>query len=76
MSTQMSLALPYPTGHCEQIKWRQDLWPQHIKDARGNLWLVLHVGGIPTNTDPARFCCFKPKTVEYHAISDVDAFPA
>ena len=76
MSTQLSLPMPYPPGHCERIKWQPDLWPMRIKDAKGRAWLVLHVGGIPTATDPAVFCCHKPKTVEYHTIKDTEAFLA
>jgi hypothetical protein len=75
MSTQISLRLPFPPGHCERIKWQPDLWPVRIKDERGRIWSVLHVGGIPTNTDPAVFCCYKPKTVEYHPIKDTEAYP-
>ena len=74
MTTQLSLPMPYPPGHCERIKWQPDLWPMHIKDAKGSTWSVLHVGGIPTNTNPAVFCCHKPKTVEYHTIKDTEAF--
>lgn len=76
MSTQSLLPLPYPAGHCERIKWRKDLWPTHIKDGAGRMWFVLHIGGIPTNEQPAHFQCHKPGTVEYHTIKDTEAFSA
>ena len=76
MNVQLSLGLPYPPGYCERIKWQPGLWPMRIKDARGREWLVLHVGGVPVATSPAVFCCFKPKTVEYHTIKDEEAFLA
>ncbi len=75
-ATQLSLPMPYPPGHCERIKWQPSQWPTHIKDARGRAWSVLHIGGMPTATSPAVFCCFKPKTVEYHTIKDTEAFHA
>ena len=74
MNTQLSLHMPYPPGHCEQIKWKPDLWPKHIKDTKGCIWLVLHVGGAPFAHSPAVFCCHKPKTVEQHTIKDTEAF--
>lgn len=75
MSTQMSLHLPFPAGHCERIRWTPELWPKHIQDSAGVKWLVLHIGP-PKEKGPAQFLCHKPKTVEYHAVSDVQAFPA
>ena len=75
MTAQLSLPLTYPPGHCERIKWQPDLWPKHVKDARGRAWLVLNVGGVPFAHSPAVFCCHKPKTVEYHTIKDTEAYP-
>ena len=72
--TQLALALPYPQGWCEANKWNPDAWPQYIADARGKHWLVLHVGGSPTASHPAVFCCHKPPTVECHHIKDIEAF--
>lgn len=76
MAEQLSLSMPYPTGYCEGIKWKPDLWPAHITDQSGRKWAVLHVGGIPTNEQPARFLCHNPKNVEYHQIKDSEAYPA
>lgn len=74
---QQPLALPYPQGYCEQIRFRPDQWPQYIRDASGRQWLVLHVGGSPyANSKPVQFQCHKPRTVEYHNIPDVEAYPA
>lgn len=74
---QMALALPYPEGWCEVHRFRPELWPQHIKDKDGKRWLVLSVGGTPyAHSKPVRFCCHKPKTVEYHYIKDTEAFHA
>lgn len=74
---QQALALPYPEGYCERIRFDPDQWPQYVKDAGGKSWLVLHVGGTPYgDSKPVRFCCHKPRTVEYHYLKDTEAFPA
>lgn len=73
--TQQALPMPYPPGFCERVKWEPSLWPMHIKDEKGKPWLVLHIGGTPTNQQPAHFQCHKPGTVEYHNIKDTEAFP-
>ena len=76
MTTQLSLALPFPPGWCDQNRFNPEVWPTHIKDAAGRRWLVLHVGGHPDASFPAVFCCEKPRTVEYHHIPDFEAVPA
>ena len=76
MTAQLALQFTFPPGHCERIKWRPELWPSKVKDAKGREWSVLHVGGQPTNQQPAQFLCHKPKTVEYHAIKDTEAYPS
>lgn len=74
---QQTLALPFPEGFCERIRFHPEQWPQYIRDAEGRQWLVLHVGGTPyAHSKPVRFCCHKPKTVEYHYIKDTEAYPA
>lgn len=73
---QMALQMPYPPGWCDANRFNNAAWPQHIADARGKQWLVLHVGGSPDASHPAVFCCHKPPTVEYHHIKDTEAFPA
>jgi hypothetical protein len=76
MTAQQSLALPYPQGYCEHIRWDVKKWPRHIKDGKGREWLVLHVGGSPyAHSRPVMFACHKPRTVEYHWIKDVEAYP-
>lgn len=71
---QMTLQLPYPPGWCAANRFNPEAWPQHIRDARGTQWLVLHVGGSPTASDAPVFCCHKPKAVEYHHIKESEAF--
>lgn len=74
---QLTLPLPYPAGWCDANRFNQHAWPRHITDTQGRPWLVLHVGGTSyTHSKPARFCCHKPGTVEYHYVHDFEATPA
>lgn len=75
MSQQLSLPLPFPKGWCEANRFNVGAWPQYINDQQGRQWLVLHVGG-GNGSQNARFCCHKPRTVEYHHINDFEATPA
>lgn len=77
MGQQLALPLPYPKGWCEANQFNYDAWPQYITDRQGRQWLVLHVGGTPyAHSKPIRFCCHKPRSVEYHYVNDFEATPA
>lgn len=76
MTQQLALPLPYPQGWCNANRWNPGAWPQHITDQQGRQWLVLHVGGLDGKSQHARFCCHKPRTVEYHYVHDFEATPA
>lgn len=76
MGQQLALPLPYPKGWCAANQFNVDAWPQYIHDQQGRQWLVLHVGGSDGKSENARFCCHKPRSVEYHYVNDFEATPA
>lgn len=71
----LELLAPVPRGWLEANRFNVGAWPQHIADKGGNRWLLLHVGGTPcANSKPVRFCCHKPRSVDYHYLTEQEAF--